>query len=98
MKTRNPRSVCRRQRRLHKQAADSNGINRRPEPDQFRPAVSIRIHTKTVLFFFEEPPVNRSALVFFELRLALSASANPSFVLVNMVKDPAIGEMDLLRL
>jgi hypothetical protein len=48
MKNRNPRSVCRRQRRLHKQAADSNGINRRPEPDQVRPAVSIRIHTITV--------------------------------------------------
>ena len=67
MKNRIPRSVCRRQRRRHKQAADSNGINRRPEPGQVRPAVSIRIHTITVLFFFEEPPVNRSALVIFRV-------------------------------
>jgi IS5 family transposase len=48
MKNRIPRGVCRRQRRRHKQAADSNGINRRPEPGQVQPAVSIRIHTITV--------------------------------------------------
>jgi len=55
--------VCGRQCQRHKPAADSHGINRCPEPDKFLPAVSIRIHTVTVMFFFEAPPVNRSALV-----------------------------------